>query len=839
MRPIATVVAIAVALLAVPPLAEPSGAATPEGAAAPPLTLRLDALEPNVVTASGPADLTVTGTLTNTGTSTVDDMAIRVQRGQPIGSEGDLRDALEGNAGADSVQPRFVPVPGALPPGGRLPVRLTVPLRGSPDSTLALTTPGVHELLVNVNGAPGGAPRARLAGVRMLLPVLSLPPDPAARSEGAREPPRPTPMTLLYPITDVPHRIPTVQSEPTLLDGDELATELAPEGRLGGLVAALAAAPVGSAARAATCLAIDPDLVETAIAMRDGYQVRTPDGGTVAGTGAQAAASWVEALIAQARGGCVVALPIADADLVSLNRSGLDRLAVTAQTDGRRLLAELLGTPVLDGLTWPVDAVLDEPTLARVGEAGNRAVLLTAESIGQNRGQLHSGVVPIAGHDQFAVLADPLLTAAATSPEAAGRVGGGGAVPARSLAGEVTPLSTQDSIAALAFRALSGPGRGDGSLVLAPPHQWAAEGTGAGALLRAMDTMTETGHLTPRPLAEILEAGPADGPSRQIDYPLRAGGRELPGEAADLVRGALADIDDLRSAAVPDSGVGLEPAAVLEPLTRSMLRPMSAAWRGQGDRAVEVARQSAARVAELRGTVRVLEPPSPYALGTANAPLLMTIGNGLPFTVRVRLEIASTSGLRVAPIEMQQVPPLGRRQMQVSAQVTRSGQFTVLAAVRSPAGELLGEPSRLRVRSTAYGTITVWLTASAGILLVVLAVRRVRRRVQVEPPPHTGPLPLAPTGRSGAPLERPARPLPPVAGSTPPQPNGARPSRDTGPATDTRPPKDPTPPTTPIVLGDRPIPPTTRIPRAEPPAGRARPPDHTPMRESPTPPPNR
>jgi hypothetical protein len=164
-----------------------------------------------------------------------------------------------------------------------------------------------------------------------------------------------------------------------------------------------------------------------------------------------------------------------------------------------------------------------------------------------------------------------------------------------------------------------------------------------------------------------------------------------------------------------------------------LARPASAGLRGRPEAAVDAATAAASRIADLRSTVRVVEPPSPYSLGTSDAPILVTIGNGLPFTVRVRLEIASTSGLRVAPIDMQEVPPLGRRQARVSAQVTRSGQFTVQASVRSPDGQLLGPPSRLRVRSTAYGTITVWLTASAGVLLVVLAVRRVLRRVRGEP----------------------------------------------------------------------------------------------------------
>ena len=265
-----------------------------------------------------------------------------------------------------------------------------------------------------------------------------------------------------------------------------------------------------------------------------------------------------------------------------------------------------------------------------------------------------------------------------------------------------------------------------------------------------------------------------------MSYPLRAGGREVVGAVTDAVRRHRSRH---RRPAIRRGArlrVGLNPDVVLDPLVRGLLRPVSAAFRGRPEAAIAAAALNARRIADLRATVRVLEPPSPYALGTSDAPLLVTIGNGLPFTVQVRLEISSTSGLKVAPIDMQQVPPLGRRQARVSAQVTRSGQFTVQAAVRSPDGELLGPPSRLRVRSTAYGTITVWLTASAGVLLVVLAVRRVRRRVLGDPPPHTGPIPVArpdPSSASGLPTE-PAALVPVPAVEDLARPDPARPTPD-------------------------------------------------------------
>ena len=144
---------------------------------------------------------------------------------------------------------------------------------------------------------------------------------------------------MLYPLVDSPHRLPTVPGEQTLLADDDLARSLAPDGRLGGLLAAFAkGAPAGSAVRAATCLAVDPDLVATAAAMRQGYAVRGPNG-TVPGAGAEVAGTWLDTLAAAARGGCVVALPFADADLVALARGqlgDLGRLAVADAAGGRR-----------------------------------------------------------------------------------------------------------------------------------------------------------------------------------------------------------------------------------------------------------------------------------------------------------------------------------------------------------------------------------------------------------------------------------------------------------------------------------------------------------------------
>jgi Family of unknown function (DUF6049) len=750
--------------------AETGAPATAPGqgpAAQGPLSLDLTQLSPRVVTSGGPRTLTVTGTLTNTGDRPIGDLVIRAQRGNPLQTEGALRDALDGSGNAEGVTPQFVPIPGELAPGGQLPVQLTVPLRGPTDTTLALSATGVHELLINVNGAPRDGARARLAAVRVLLPVLSLPPDPAAPDQVPEAPTAgAAPFAMLYPVTDTPRRIPTVPGEVPVLTDDDLAASFAPGGRLGELVAALAQnAPTGSRLRAATCLAVDPDLVETASLMRQpaGYQVRLPDGGTAPGTGGQAAGQWLDQLAAVARTGCVIALPYADADLVALTRGGMGDLAASAIDDGRTVLDDILQITSVPEATWPVDGVADEATLDITAAADGRAVVLSADGVEQGRTQRTSGLIPLAGGStpQFAVLTDPLLTRAAAGPGATVLQdtdrGTGSVRPApvasASPAGGPGPLSTQDLVGALAFRTESPPDaaeRGGGPLVLAPPHAWTADGAAARALLGAVDQLLDANRIVPRALDAVLTTGPPpDANSFPPTYPLQVGGQEVPGSVVDALHRTSGAIDDLESAAVADAGVGVSPDEVFTPLRRGLLRPVSAAFRGRPDAATAASRTTADRVAELRATVRVLEPPSPYSLGTSDAPILITLTNGLPVTVQVRVEISSSSGLRVAPIEPQLVPPLGRRQVRVSAEVVRAGQFTVQASVRTPDGELLGPASRLRVRSTVYGTITVWLTASAGVLLVVLAARRVLRRVRGEPGTgrHSGPdHPVPPSG---------------------------------------------------------------------------------------------
>ena len=136
------------------------------------------------------------------------------------------------------------------------------------------------------------------------------------------------------------------------------------------------------------------------------------------------------------------------------------------------------------------------------------------------------------------------------------------------------------------------------------------------------------------------------------------------------------------------------------------------------------------RLDELSGSVRIAAPPGPYTLASSDSPLLLTVQNDLPVSIDVRLGLEETPGLRTGLVGVQQVPARSNRQFVVPAEVTRAGAFSIDARLTTPGGTPLGQPSTLQLQSTAFGTVTVALTAGAGAVLVLLVVRRVVRRIR-------------------------------------------------------------------------------------------------------------
>jgi hypothetical protein len=713
-------------------------------------------MSPRVITGASAPVLRVTGRVVNVGDRPITKLGVRLQRDEPLASDYAALAAVDQAPEAPHVT-RFSPLRNDLGPGQSTPFELDVPLRGGAElESLQISEPGVYPLLVNLNGKPDFGGTARLASVPLLLPVLGLPPAGRGAPPGpaVQRPAKPVPFTVVWPLAAQPARVPTAPGEPITIRStdaktDPMATELAPGGRLDGLLGALEqVVPPGSPLAGSVCVAVDPLLLETVNGMIGGYRVAHP-AGISQGSGAQDARSWLDRLRRVVQGRCVLPLPYADPDMVALSRGGLTELEALATATGVRLVTDLLQVQPLTGISWPAGGMLDERTLADLTALKYKDVLLEPRAISSETPA--DDVVGLAGgggSDETTaggLIMDPLLTSALSPGALSGQdtqsLGGasGGALAttasdasdgntvATSPADTPGAMAAQDALGALTFRAAFDPT--PGAVLMAPPHRWQASGKEATALLRTARELVESGFLVPRALPALADAPPA-GPAVAVSYPPQAAAAQIPADVTANAKRALDVLRDLQASTVRDATANLEPADLLDPLRLGLLRGVSSAWRGQPSRAEQTSDEVRRQLDELRYAVRIVPSPGPYTLASSDSPLLITVSNGLPLGVQVQLSISQTAGLRAGGVGLQLVPARSTRQFVIPAEVSRAGPFSVNAGLSTPAGTPLGQPSTLQLRSTAFGTITIALTAGAGAVLVVLVGRRILRRVR-------------------------------------------------------------------------------------------------------------
>lgn len=176
-------------------------------------------------------------------------------------------------------------------------------------------------------------------------------------------------MTALYPITAPIDIVPGETGEapersPLLLKSETLANQLAPGGRLERLLSQYEDAVEEPGVGFATCVGLDPALVDTVARMAEGYRVTTTrppvaeepkrlrDSWTTDDTTAQGeigkgqadAQAWLAQLRSVAAKGCTVALPWQNVDVNTLARTGDQWLMREALERGPFVLERELGT---------------------------------------------------------------------------------------------------------------------------------------------------------------------------------------------------------------------------------------------------------------------------------------------------------------------------------------------------------------------------------------------------------------------------------------------------------------------------------------------------------------
>ncbi|GDY30918.1 DUF6049 family protein [Gandjariella thermophila] len=696
------------------PAEMPVAAANQSGAASR-IHLEVTGLTPRTVTADGPPTVVVTGKVTNTGDRRIDDVAVRLQRGDAVTTEDRLRAVLRDPPPAERASSRWVPVAALLEPGQSQPFRVEAPLQGAQSGSLQIGERGVYPLMVNVNGQPDHGGQARLAVLSTLLPVLSLPGGPPAG-----KPPNPAAITMLWPLADRPRLVETLPGQPALLTDDDLTESFGAGGRLANLLQAAEQAAANPAVGASLCLAVDPDLLVTAQAMSGGYRVRA-GATTVPGRGVDAAREWLARLRAFAPGHCLIALPAADADLVTLSRadqSGLTKLALS----GTDTLQEMLRpAQPLTGVVWPSEGALDDRTLGNLAADGVTSVLVSPDSMRPNAGSQPVALTAARARVR-GVRLDPLLAAAlggaAGQPRAAGVT----------TAADEPSLAVQNGLAALAFRTefTGDPGR---TVVIAPPHVWNASPGELGALVDALQNLFAGRIAVPVGLAQLV-GGPMPAQPAALAYPPQDAPATLPAAVTDDVTAAENTLTDLTSAMQKDVSGNIGPAEFAVPFARNVLRSESSGWRGDEAAARGALRDATEQTAALQGRVTVVPPTNPLSWASGDSLLPALVTNELPVQVVVRVVLGDTQGVRPQAYDSQLIPAMQRRTLYIPVQVLRSGRLSVDVRLTTPSGTPLGTAARFEATSTAYSTVTIVITATAAAALVLLVARRIYRRVR-------------------------------------------------------------------------------------------------------------
>ncbi|MEU0500302.1 DUF6049 family protein [Nocardia sp. NPDC005998] len=298
----------------------------------------------------------------------------------------------------------------------------------------------------------------------------------------------------------------------------------------------------------------------------------------------------------------------------------------------------------------------------------------------------------------------------------------------------------QDALGAITWTALNPEPNRPRSLLLVPPQQWGANREEAAAILKQVELLLRNNLATPRTLAELV-AEPPDAQPHEPDYLPQAAHDAVPDRLVPAVRDQGRRITELMRALVEVPENEPTPRQFLTPLRDDLLRVLTLSDRRTGDSAQPDTYaqrrldQTTRTMDRLYGSVTVLPPGGVYTLASEQSPLLLVARNELPVAIRIRFRIEAPTETKITDPGEETLPPTGSRSFQIPTEVSDSRNLVIPISLTTPDGVALGNPTSVSVRSNAYGQTLAIITACAGILLFLLAGRRLWRRFRGQPDP--------------------------------------------------------------------------------------------------------
>jgi Family of unknown function (DUF6049) len=665
-----------------------------------------------------PSPLTITLLLTNTTDQPLYNVSIDVERDAQV-----IQEKLLAQLMADPAPNQDQ---GLLSPLKPLPIPTLAPHERRPITYHTTTSSAVDGGGICLCFESGG-------GVYPINFTVLAAPDPDAGTTvvgfgqtylpGFKDQPQRMRVSWVWPLIDRPHR---------LLDGtftdDDLATSVSSGGRLfNALTVVERVAP-----SVHLTLMIDPELLDELATMSQRYHV-VSGGRTVDGKGTAAAQAWLKRLKSVVTSTQVSLTPYGDPDIDAVTAAGLNWSDNFGPDQVTQTVAAL-GMPATTDTAWPPGGIVTSAALQRILSRGTTSEVVLSDTLFPGTSQV-----------------TPKPDALAPLPAQFGASGTVAAVTDRTLQTWSARALTAGGSAALpqlasdlAVRAAEQSERSHYVVITAPRYVDVDPDL-------AVRTLLETAHASWSTSVTLGQAARTIQPVDRGRLVEPTTERQLPPAAISAAQSATSYFHSFASALS-----NADAAALLGGLPAAVQRAESAAWQADAIRGVQFAQRLTDQVGGWQRAVHILRPSSgAYTLASTDSPLPITVVNGLPVDVRVRVRVTTANGVsgfrsdeRVQTIPRAASPNSPTRStLKVQTHVQRAGTFQVDALLLAPDGTQLGSGVPLSIHCTALGAVGVIITAVAGGLLVLALAYRVHRRLRARAPRPTAEAP--PRERAG------------------------------------------------------------------------------------------
>ena len=678
--------------------------------------------------------ITITGTVKNSGTSTLPSVEVGLAVGNRIGNRSTIAHIAAENT----------PQPGQdAPELSDGPTQQLGPLVAGATSTqftltvdvddLDLGSDGVYELDVDATGGDSQP----LGVARTFLPF-----DPSPSSA------QPTEVATLWPLVEQPRvqaqRYQANAADQTgqaVLTDDDLSQDLSSEGRLGQLVSQ---GSINSSLKLSWV--VDPDLITTVDAMSSGYRVVSDAQGSVAAAtpqcnctkkgsdaGTAAAKQWMLSLQSALVGlgpQQIISLPYADPDLTTLAHNPTESSAVVSELAavGSASVPDLLQVKADDSVAWPYQGYTDAQVVSLARSLHDTQIVANSTSLPYGVNYTPNAARSL-GDGTTAVVADSTI--------------------ADIFSGDLSTTSAQtmaeQRFLAETLQITEDQPEDQHSILVQPPRDMSA--STADTLLTSLQEAVAGKWIQPVPYGTVASAKPTPGLSSALaPYPASVRGNELQTlPNVDLIQ---ADLNELQKIITP-------PDPYRSAFNAAILRSVSTQWRDQQQAGQDYQANTQAYLTSLLNSVSILAKPTGVTLpGSNSATIPITVENNLPQTLTnlvVRLTSLSPNRLAVEGTGEQKVTNAGNTKPSYKFQVKAAANgkvklvaqlFTTVDGTLVPYNALPGTDSSItfevNVTQVSGGVIAV---IAGGGLLVVLAGLRLywKRRKNAALAPGEGP----------------------------------------------------------------------------------------------------